>query len=85
MKTEIILTVGICILILAIICFFIFMIYEKDPELYIHTIIKTKQTINFTKRSRIKPNDAKTHFCCILFFQFFDAKNNKENRKNNNN
>ena len=71
MKTKIILTVGICIIILAVIWFFIFMIYEKDPELYIHTIIKTKQTINLPYKP---PSSPKTSVVPMKLFQTWHSK-----------
>jgi len=71
MKAKIILTVGICIIILAVICFFIFMIYEKDPELYIHTIIKTKQTINLPYKP---PSSPKTSVVPMKLFQTWHSK-----------
>jgi len=45
MKTETIVTIGIWIVALIIICFFLFMVFKKDPEVYLHNNIKAKQLV----------------------------------------
>ena len=58
MKTKLLTKVGISIFVVAIICFFIFMIYERDQEVDIHTIIKSKQIIKNPYKSSGSPKPA---------------------------
>jgi mannosyltransferase OCH1-like enzyme len=71
MKTEIILILGICILVLVIICFFIFVIYEKDPEMDIYDYVKAKQIVEHKYKS---PGSPKTSVVPMKLFQTWHSK-----------
>ena len=65
MKTETIVTIGIWIVVVVVICFFIFMIYEKDYDLYLHTNIKDKQLV----KSPYTPSSPKPSVVPMKLFQ----------------